>query len=387
MRFTTDYKVNIMKKTKKKLTDIFKNEKSKTLLIAAVVLVVGLVAIFFLTNGFNIDSVYSQQENSTSFPISFTSNDIIDVKSIDSRLFVLSKKLVTCVDSKGTTKFDIKFNFSDPAIFVGRKYGIVYDRMSDKYLVFSKKELIREAVVPGESSIYSAIINDSGEVLVSTKSNDSSSNLYLINKDGKKELGWSCAEEYIISLDFNSKSILCGAIGSYNGEIYTKTYVIDKKTQQVKREYTLSDSLLLDVTLNGSKAIVTCQNKRLVYDIDKEIEGDIVNFSSAVKHFAEDTNGNIALLSNISENSGDYSLSVFNKNNELVYSQGLDFSVADVICEQQGVYILTDNRVVQIAKDGTSKGDLTFEKSNFGIVKANRNIYCYNLGGVEKAEF
>lgn len=376
-----------MKKTKKKLTDILNNEKQKTLIVAVAALVVGLVAIFFLTNGFNVDSVYSQQENSTSFPINFTSNDIIDVKSIDSRLFVLSKKLVTCVDSKGSTKFDIKFTFTDPEICVSEKYGIVYDRMSGRYLVFSPKGLVRETVVPGESSIYTAAVSNSGEVLVSTKSGDSASNLYFINKDGKKEFGWSCAEEYIVSLDFDSKSVLCGSIGSYNGEIYTKIYLIDKKTQEVKREQTLSDSLLLDVTLNGNKAIITCQNKRAVFDLNKDSEANIVNFSSAVKHFAEDSKGNIALLSNISENSGDYSLSVFDKNNELVYSMGLDFSVSDVICEQQGVYILTDSRVVQIAKDGTNKGDLTFEKSNFGIVKAKRNIYCYNLGGVEKAEF
>lgn len=361
-------------------------KKNKIYIAIILVLIAVSFSIVFLS-GIDYEEIYDKQESAASYPVNFTSNDIIDVKSIGSDIFVLTKKLLICLNSRGETEYTLNFTFSDPAINVSNKYGIVFDRMSEKYLVFSRKELVREGSVTAGNYIFTANVNDKAEVLVTTKSNTSASEIILFNSKGKETFAWSCAEEYIISTDMKNDKILCGCIGSFNGDLFTKIYLLDADKKQSIREYTISDSLLTDVSLIGNDAIITCQDKRVIYDTTKkDSAADTVSFSSTAVFFAEDFNCNMAIISNASYSTGEYCLTLYNNNNEIEYSVELDSVIKDVICNDKAVYILGNDSVVQIAKNGTQKTDLIFEENNFGIVKANGSIYCYNMGGVEKAK-
>ena len=350
---------------------------------------IALVALIVILNIIGTDTIYSSEKTDMGFPVTFTSNDIIDVESMKSNIFVLTKKYVTCINKNGETKYDFSFTFSEPSIYVNDKYGIVYDTMSDKYILFDKDGIVRQSETKDNKYIYTAKVTEKGEVLIVTKSSDSACVMYLYDKKAREKFVWSCGDEYIVSADTasNGKKIICGAVGVYNSEIYSKVYVFDISSDTPEREYTVPGSSCIDVKLMGKSAVVTCNDQRLLYDIsDDNDDGTSVQFNSKALFFSADEDANTAIITDAPENEeGEYRLSLYNKKNELLYATAIDGSIDDVICVDECVYILQNNIVRQIAKNASDKGNLNHSKKSIGIVKAGGSIYCYYLGGVEKA--
>lgn len=367
------------------------NKDSKKVSVKAVVIaVIVFVSVVLLLNFADADAMYPDEKNYTGFPVSFTSNDIIDVKSMKNDLFVLTKKYVTCLKNSGETKYDFSFTFSQPKMYVNDKYGIVFDTMSDKYIVFNKKNIVREGKTDDGKYIYFAKVTEKGETVIVTKSSDSACKLFLYDKNAEKKFVWSCGDEYIVSVDIskNADRIICGTIGAYNSEIYSKVYVFKTDSEEPEREYTIPSSNCVDVRLNGKSAIVTCSDRRIVYNISSDgSAGEVTQFNSKALFCSTDKNANTAIITDAPETKeGDYRLSLYNEKNELLYAVTFDGNIEDILCDDECVYILENTAVRQIAKNGTEKSELKHGKSSIGIVKSNSGIYCYYLGGVEKAE-
>lgn len=365
-------------------------KENKSVNIKAVIAgIIAIIVVVLLLNFADTDSMYPSEKTDIGFPVTFTSNDIIDVKPMGNNLFVLSKKYVTCLESSGEKKFDFSFNFSDPAIYANDKYGIVFDTMSDKYVLFNKKGIVRQAEIPDNKYIYFSKVTEKGEVAVVTKSSDSACKLFVYDKKGEEKFVWSCGDEYIVSLDISddSNKIICGTVGTFNSEIYTKVYVFDISESEPVKDYTVPSCSCIDVRIIGKSAVVTCNDRRIVYNIsDSNNDGNLVQFNSRALFCSTDFNANTAIITDAPENDeGDYRLSLYNKKNELLYEVALNGDVEDILCDDESVYILDNTAVRQIAKNGTEKSELKHGKSSIGIIKSDSGIYCYYLGGVEKA--
>ena len=73
-----------------------------------------------------------------SFPVSFSTNDIRDVRVMDKTLVVLTKKFVTALNSSGKILWENPISYGDPAVTVSRNYTVVFDRLSNKYAIIDK---------------------------------------------------------------------------------------------------------------------------------------------------------------------------------------------------------------------------------------------------------
>ncbi len=375
-----------------------KQQSSKYILVGAVVLTSVLIILGALA--FSADKVISDDtvssensellstvsENEMGFPVTFSNNDIIRVESFSSRIFVLSKKFITCVSDRGSVRFNHIFTFTNPEMTVSEKYGLVYDRASSKYFIFTEKGVIYEGETENKKHIITAKINNRGDVVLVTKSDDSACRVSLTDKKGKVLYIWACAEEYGVSVDLSedSREILCGTIGSENGAVYSKLYLLETYSDSDVKEMTVKDNAVVDVRLMGRKVIATCNNSRTVFTVRSSgITEEAVLYPSKIISFAGDKSGNTAVVTNKVGSFGTNEITVYNKNNDITYVGFTDEEIVDVICRGKKVYLLTGSAIYESSSDGTFEAVGTKEISGEGMVICKSRLYYYSTGQID----
>ena len=317
-----------------------------------------------------------------SFPVSFSTNDIRDVRVMDKTLVVLTKKFVTALNSSGKILWENPISFGDPAVTVSRNYTVVFDRLSNKYAIIDKNGKMTDRKSDISGQIFNIRVTDSGQVLLALKSDNSSSLVCLQDKKGENKLIWSCTQEYVtdLALSPDSKTVFCSGIGASGGELYTKVYALTVKNGHEK-SYTLPFASGINIYFfDSSKDEIALINSH--------------ETKSKLIHWSMDSKGNIAVVTDSTGDISENTLTVYNSKAEEKYSLSLDDSVEDIFVSEDEALVLYSDSVLSVKK-GEVHRELFFENKAVGVIKvvpsrspppsAARQIYCYSLGGVEKA--
>ncbi|MBE6774801.1 MAG: hypothetical protein E7543_01255 [Ruminococcaceae bacterium] len=371
---------------------------SRYALVGAVVLTAVLIilgaAVFSADRVIDDGSVSSENSellstvssNEMGFPVTFSNNDIIRVESFSSRLFVLGKKILTCVSDRGAVKYNHIFTFTNPDMTVSENYGLVYDRASCRYFIFNEKGIIYEGESENKKHIITAKINNRGDVALVTKSDDSACRVSLVDKKGRVLYIWACANEYGVCLDMSedSREILCGTIGSLEGSVYSKLYLLGIYSDSDVKEMTVEDNAVVDVRLSGRRVIATCNGARVVFTVrGSEITEEKVTYPSKIIALHSDKSGNTAVVTNKVGSFGTNEITVYNKNNAISYVGFTDGEIVDVICRGKRVYLLTDSAIYESCSDGSFSSVGTKEISGEGLVICKSRLYYYSKGHID----
>ncbi len=380
---------------KKSSTDKRSGLKNLKIFITVVLIFTVIIGATYLLGGFDAADellYYSRMTVDSSvvsdggFPVSFTGNDIISVKSLSSKIFVLSKKMLTCLSSEGKPLFTETFTFIEPQLNVGEKYGIVFDRSSSAYILFNTHGVVFRGNTEGERHIIAATVDKKGNCAFSVKSDDSACRVYLVDKKGKIRYIWSCSEEYAVSLDISpdGKRIVCGAIGAYSNEVFTKVYCLDTESEDVK-EFKINGSACIDVVLtDNNKAAVSYNDKRVIFDLRTD-DGNPVEtyYSGSLVQFARDYKGNAVVVTDKINSFDSDEITMYDKNNTVIYRGDITQSSDKICIGDKYTYSLSDDVITVIKKDGTVKETLRCDVLPRGIVSVGTDVCYYNLGSVK----
>lgn len=384
--------INSKKKKKKS------QQGSRYVLVGIVVLTAVLIIlgalVFSADRVIDDDSISSENSellstvssNEMGFPVTFSNNDIIRAESFSSRIFVLGKKILTCVSDRGSVKYNHIFTFTNPDMTVSENYGLVYDRASSRYFIFNEKGVIYEGETENKKHIITAKINNRGDVALVTKSDDSACRVSLIDKKGKVLYIWACANEYGVCVDLSedSREILCGTIGSQEGSVYSKLYLLETYSDSDAKEMTVKDNAVVDVKLMGRKVIASCNGARTVFTVrNSGITEESVTYPSKIIALAGDKSGNTAVVTNKVGSFGTNEITVYNKNNDITYVGFTDEEIVNVICRGKKVYLLTGSAIYESSSDGTFTAVGTEEISGEGLVICKSRLYYYSTGHVD----
>ncbi len=366
---------------------------SKGKKIALIILVVLLVAVCGIIIGAfakNSDQVLEEDEAQYTelisqvnyvggFPVAYNSSDIIDIKSFSSEIFVISKRLLTSFTSKGKISFVYNFSFKEPVIETSDKYGVVFDRGASEFIIFNHKGILAKG--KAESSVLCAQINNNGDVVLAVKGNSTATEVYQYNKKGDKIYGWTCADEYVVSVDLNNSAdyFAAGAIGVENGSIYSVIYTVDKNEGGVLKQYRLDGKSVVSVNLTGNDLSALCSDSRFVFDLkDVEFKPQTMEFDQEITLFDTDSNGNCAVLSESFSASGDNKITIYNKENEIVYVGLTKEKAREILCFGKKVYMLTKDGVFVSVNDGSFKKmtEDTIDGDHMFICK--KKLYFYS---------
>lgn len=383
--------VNKNKKSDSK-KDFLKKLKALASVVALSALIIAGIYIF---GGFEAADelfYYSRMEVDSSvvsdggFPVNFTGNDIISVRKLDSKIFVLNKKMLTCLSSEGKPLFTETFTFVEPQMNVGEKYGIIYDRSSSAYILFNERGVVFRGNTEGERHIIFATVDNHGNCAFSVKSDDSACRVYMIDKKGKIRYIWSCSEEYAVSLDISSdgKKIVCGTIGAYSNEVFTKVYYLDTESENV-RDFRLDGSACIDITfVDKNKAAVSCTDKRVIIDLRTD-DGNSVetNYSGELVQFTRDFDGNAVVITDKINSFDSDEITMYDKNNTVVFRCDAPQDSSQVLLERRYTYSLSGDKITKFKRDGTVIESLRCDVIPGGIVHNGSDICYYNLGSIK----
>lgn len=390
-----------MKEKEKLVGNAVRQEKSRkrakasvaTLILLAVLVVILIAtgAVEKMSDTENLSKEFAEflgvETQESGFPVSFSTNDIMDVKTKGDDLYVLTKNFVTPVNKKGQTLQPQQITYAQPALKTNGDYAIVFDRLSNKYILINKKGEYEQRQDANGSQILDAAVTQKGEVMLSLSSTSSSSILHIVDKKGEDVFIWSCGEEYIVSFDMSGDTVYCAALGAYGGEVYTKLYVLDMSEQETVCEYTLHGSACIELKhLSGDKFSVLCDDALYICKAKKE-ETVVkkVTFDAKMLFFSTDSQGNTAVIFEDNENFSKERLSVFDNDADIVYSVSVDENILDLSLDGKEVCLLYENAIKTVTSGGKEAEELHFTGKCTGVVAVGEKIYCYSLGGVEKA--
>ncbi len=375
------------------------NRRKKVRFSAATLIIFAVLVVILIATGAvekmadteNISKEFAEfvgiKTEKTGFPVSFSTNDIIDVSAKGSDLYVLTKKFITPVNKKGETGEVQQISYAEPAIKTRGDYAIVFDRLSNKYTLIDKKGNFQQRQDENGSQILDAAVTQKGELMLSLSSNSSSSVLHIVDKKGKDVLIWSCGEEYIVSFDMSGNMIYCAALGAFGGEIYTKLYALKLGQEEPVLEYTLHGSACIALRhISGDKFSVLCDDALYICKAkEEETVTKKVTFDAKMLFFSNDSQGNTAMIFEDTENFSKELLSVFDSDADIVYSVSVDENILDLSLEGKEVSLLYEDGIKTVTSGGKAGRQLYFTGKCTGVVTAGEKIYCYSLGGVEKA--
>ncbi len=371
--------------------------KKKLLAMIAVPVVIALIiGITYICGGFEaIDyflfyrhrSIDPSVVSSGTFPVTFSGGDIITVDNISSKAVVLSKKLLTCVSYKGRVLYTESFTFVDPVMKTDGKYGIVFDRGYDSFLIFDAYNVVYRGTVEEGKSIINADVDNKGNVVLSTKSNDSACRVYMFDKKGETKYIWSCAENYVVCMDISrdSEKIACAAIGARNNEIFTTVYMLDIFSDSAVSVYEVKDSACIDIMYHDSgkdKVILNCTDKRLVFDVsdDGSLGGHPSNiiFKGDCVAVDSDSDGNTAVITQRYNSPDSAELTLYNKDNNIVFSCDTLSGVVSALCSKDKVYCLTEKSILTYSQKSEKNAEFDCDIFGEGLVLLKGKIRYYS---------
>ena len=376
-------------------------KKSVAVLLVLVLLIVG--ATFLIANS---DGIFSEQETTTKinvvgnsgdennsglqnqasaekgFPVSFGNGAVENAVSVNSCVFVLTHDALTCVSATGKIIFTYTLGLSDPSIKFSENFAAVYDKQGSSYYLFNTKGLIYKGQSEEDGKILTACVANDGKTAISSRRTGSASAFAVYDKNGSNLFAWACAKEHIIAMDVDKsgRNLVCAAIGSASGEIYTKCYVFDLDKKEQTAEYTFKSSSPIECVIESSKVHLVCTDKNIMFDYTKEeITPVTVSFASTVIKRACDENGNTAVLTRKVDSFGDNEINCYDSNNKLVYSVAVSDKVCDLKIDGLKVYVLTTSQLLQINSKGKITEKTDVESASDGLVVDSRRYYRYYL--------
>ena len=384
-------KVMGMKDKLRKLKVKLNKKNNIVIVTVAAVIVVALGIFSFLRSDFHnaysdsdngANSLFSSIVSSDEKGVTFTGNDIITVKSFSGRMFVLTEKLLASVDSDGEIRYTKVHNYKNPAIEVSDKYGILFNRNSSEYMIFTARGIIYDGSSDEENDIIAAAINSEGTFALSTKSDSSASKVYLHTLKGEKKYIWACGEEYAVTLDVHSssKKIAVGAIGARGGEILSKSYLLDIYSENAQCEFSLEGEGITDIMYTGKNIISLFPGKRVLYDI-KAAKGAPQKSEFPVEAFSAytDKSGNTAVISETVSGFDRTLLSVYTGKNQVKYTAEFDGKPGAVVLKGKNAYVSSEKNVYKVS-GGRIRETYYIDFDAEGLVIAGGKIFAYSSG-------
>ncbi len=322
-------------------------------------------------------------QSGSGFPLSFPSGNIVDIEAVDSSVFVLTNEMLFCINSSGKLKFSEVLNYSEPVMKTSGKYGIVFDRMSGKYLVVSKSRIIYSGKSIDSAQIITAQIAGDGSYAIASRSGEAACVLTYYDKKGTEKFRWACMKDHIvtIAISSNRRNLACAALSASDGEIETKVYLLDIYSDKTEWEHTVKGSAAVDISfISFGRLGLLCNNANLILDPgngEPVVMSD--KYSSTLLDSYTDESGYRVTLTAKFGSFSDYELKCFSPGGSLEYVYETQSRAYDIFCSGKRAYILTDSQIICINSFGKESKRIDLSAAGLGMTVASGRIYYYSL--------
>lgn len=390
-------------KKKKRFAPKLPEGKTLARLIAVIAAAV-LVAALLITMGVrgrrgtpaNIDksdavavtAVAGQAGSRSGFPLTFPGGTILDLKPGAGGLFALTGDSLCFVSTSGAYRTPVGHKYVEPVLKTGGNYALIFDRLSGKFQLCDARKLITSGQSENGQQISTAAVSKKGEFLLAGKGVNYASLLTYYNKKGEILFSWECAQEYIVSVAIaeNRRDLLCAAVSTRNGEMFTKIYRLNIGEKDIVWEITLPNTAATECAFAGGKDVaLVCADKRLLIDTgSKKDSVKEAAYPAAATLCHSDGAGATAVVNQKLGTFDVYEISLYDKNNKAVISAETDQRPLSVFCRGKKAFLLTDTGIYRVRRSGKLGELCKLGETERGLVMVGSDAFHYNKNTLYK---
>ena len=333
------------------------------------------------------DTTAPSRVKAKGFPVSFSSNAIRSVSAVGAHLYVLTDETLSLVTSTGAYQLMKVIGYVEPVLRSSGKYGLVFDRLTGKYLIFAGDKILYENKAEEKTQVLDAAIAPDGSYLIASRGNESASILSYYGSDYSEKaeplFQWSCAKDHIVavSISENKHDFLCAALNAENGEIVTKLYLLNMFAKETQWEYKLKGAAAIECFFDSSNKVgVVCTDRRIIIDTKKSKADPNVFMYPETLLALDSDDTNTAIVTPKFGSFDAYEVRLLNDNNKEVYVFETNESVIDICTVGKRTYLLTEHAVIAIGTGGKGSVVSQIADVELGLDVLNGQVYHYSLG-------
>ncbi|MBO5670954.1 MAG: hypothetical protein J6S41_05330 [Clostridia bacterium] len=265
-------------------------------------------------------------------------------------LTVVGNDRVQVFDLTGEEILDIRQSNASPQLLTSDAYMLIYNIGGTTFQVYNSLSKTYEESF--EYPIGCAAIGDTGTFLVTTRSMEYRSVVYVYNKRFQQIYRWYSPDKYIMDADFRSgdEEFLLAALGTEkNGQCYTEIILCPTDREEKRAQFRLEDEIIFDAEYTDDGGFVLIGGKAVyVYDKHAELISTIsfggytpVMIGSNGTHTYFTINKNIV--------GSNYSITVIDQKGDSVYSGDVSGEITAVLLHDDAVFVLFDRSIMRIS--------------------------------------
>ncbi len=349
-------------------TQISPEAVKRILIIAAVIVVIGLVVFAVanrdaltpdkIGNWVKYDLLGSSDKG---FPVNIIGSNV-SVGNFQSGggITYVSDTSFSSVSPEGNEIGYNQHSFSKPVMETAGDNVIIYNLGGNGYVVGKKDKL--NPIKDTDNYVITADINSNGVYCVVTQTDGYLSKLHVYNSKGEKLYAYSFSEYYINSVSLNpngSGCVACGVTGD-NGSLLGIAYVLDFASKEPVATYSLDETTVYDCEyFNSNSVCIVGSDAAYTIDIRGGKLNEVEYGNKQLTAFDIDINTNAFVLSlSRSADGRKCSLNYVNINGEIVNVNDTKRAVESISLFKNRIAVLDSNKCYIYNTDGKALGNV-----------------------------
>ena len=267
------------KKTKKKRGLLFRVLS----FVIMTALVLGGVALVVYRDELNIDALrraiaYRKLERSatgqsTEFQYEEDTSNRFD--TYRGGLLVASTTNIQLFAQSGSVLFSENIFMSDPALCTTDNYAVVYDIGGSQLVAFTDMQASLQLNLEDNLSIFSAQLNDSGWLAVTTQESGYKAVVHVYNNEQNLVYQWNSSSHFVTdAVVYNDCNTMAAVSIGQNGTEYQSTLSLFRlDSEDLYASLDLGNRLVLSVTAMGNRVCVLTESEILFVDAEGQLIG------------------------------------------------------------------------------------------------------------------
>lgn len=370
------------------------NKRSKLIVSVALAVVAVLLIVFTAAQSLGNMTISSMADGVKSyflslgagegFPYDLDSTSVRDIKIDNSNIHLLLSSKTTVLNQTAKEIMPKNHSYSRPAMKSKGSAFIVYDLDSNRFRLQNGSDINFEGEAKGR--IMAAALGKSGNYAIATYSDSVQSVLTVYNKRNKEAYVWSFKSERVIdiTLSDNGKFAAVATVDAYNGEVNSKVYVFNFKSDKAVSEFDYKGTTVVKIDyVKGNNIIVMGDNIRS-YIKNNSKRNDDISFGSDIlyKYCITDSGRSAVVLSQYSSTSLS-KLSVYSKSNKEQFSVSFNKEMKWVDCDDKYTAVLFENEVITFNKKGKQIGSISFTGEPVRVAVDGSRTYVLTTSGLQ----
>lgn len=370
------------------------NKQSKLIISVVLAIVSVLLIVFTAAQSLGNMTISSMADSVKSyflslgagdgFPYDLDSTSVKDIKIDNSNIHLLLNTKTTVLNQTAKEIMPKPHSYSNPAMKSKGSKFIVYDLDSARFRLQNGSDIIRDG--EAKSRIIAAALGKSGNYALATYSDSVQSVLTVYNTRNEEVFVWDFKSERVIdiTLSDNGKFAAVATVDAFNGEVSSKVYVFNFKSDKAVSEFDYKGTTVVKVDyVKGDNIIVMGDNIRS-YIKNNTKRNDDINFGSDIlyKYCITDSGRSAVVLSQYGSTSLS-KLSVYSNNDKEQFTVSFNKEMKWVDCDEKYTAVLFENEVRTFNKKGKQIGSISFTGEPVRVAVDGSRTYVLTTSGLQ----